>query len=115
MRDWNQRRFGRQIRFLRRQFLQDNGLPFNDVLSAEIVQQALTAANVVWNDRIYTPMVTLRVLPHESPLNQWLKRFPVRPWQKLSVRSTSNQLIQIRSNRYSNSNQQLNSILSDCP
>ena len=59
MRDCNQRRFRQQIRFLRRQFLQDGGLPFGDVLSDEIVEQSLTAVNFVWNDRIYTPMVTL--------------------------------------------------------
>ena len=61
MRDCNQGRFRQQIRFLRRQFLQDSELPFSNVLSVEIVQQALTAAGVTWNDRIYTPMVTLWV------------------------------------------------------
>ena len=61
MRDCNQGRFRQQIRFLRRQFLQDSELPFSNVLSIEIVQQALTAAGVTWNDRIYTPMVTLWV------------------------------------------------------
>ena len=61
MRDCNRRRFHQQIRFVRRQFLQDGELPFCDVLSVEIVQQALTASEVVWNDRIYTPMVTLWV------------------------------------------------------
>ena len=43
MRDCNQGRFQQQLRFLRRQFLQDSELPFSDVLSAEIVEQALTA------------------------------------------------------------------------
>jgi hypothetical protein len=61
MRDCNQGRFRQQIRFLRRQFLQDGELPFSNVLSAEIVEQALTALDVVWNDRIYTPLVTLWV------------------------------------------------------
>ena len=61
MRNCNQRRFRQQIRFLRRQFLQDGGLPFGDVLSDEIVEQSLTAVKFVWNDRIYTPMVTLWV------------------------------------------------------
>lgn len=61
MRDCNQRRFRQQISFLRRQFLQDNGLPFSDVLSKEIVEQALTTLRVVWNDGIYTPLVTLWV------------------------------------------------------
>ena len=61
MRDCNQRRFRRQIRFLRRQFLQDGDLPFSNLLSGEVVEDALTAVDVVWNDRIYTPLVTLWV------------------------------------------------------
>jgi len=61
MRDCNEGRFRQQISFLRRQFLQDGDLPFSDVLSEEIVKQALTAVGVVWNDRIYTPLVTLWV------------------------------------------------------
>jgi hypothetical protein len=61
MRDCNQGRFQQQIRFLRRQFLQDAELPLSNVLSTEIVEQALTAVGVVWNDRIYTPLVTLWV------------------------------------------------------
>ena len=51
----------RQVRFLKRQFLQDRDLPFADVLSVDIVAQALTAAGVVWKDRIYSPLVTLWV------------------------------------------------------
>ena len=61
MRDCNQGRFQQQIRFLRHQFLQDEGLPFSNVLSEEVVEQALTAIDVIWNDRIYTPLVTLWV------------------------------------------------------
>ena len=61
MRDCNQGRFQQQIRFLRRQFLQDGDLPFSNVLSERIVEQALTAVDVVWNDGIYTPLVTLWV------------------------------------------------------
>jgi hypothetical protein len=61
MRDCNQGRFQQQIRFLRRQFLQDAELPLSNVLSPEIVKQALTAVGVVWNDRIYSPLVTLWV------------------------------------------------------
>jgi len=61
MRDCNQGRFRQQIRFLRRQFLQDEGLPFADVLSDETVAHALTAIGIVWNDAIYTPLVTLWV------------------------------------------------------
>ena len=42
----NQGRFRQQVRFLRRQFLQDGELQFTDV---------------VWLDRVYSPMVTLWV------------------------------------------------------
>ena len=59
MRFSNQGRFREQVRFLQRQFLQDGELPFNSVLSEEIVAQAMTAADGVWKDRIYTPLVTL--------------------------------------------------------
>ena len=54
-------RFREQVRFLRRQFLQDGDLPFTDVLSERAVTQALTALDVVWLDRIYSPLVTLGV------------------------------------------------------
>ena len=54
-------RFREQVRFLRRQFLQDGELPFTDVLSDETVAQALAALNIVWLDRIYSPLVTLWV------------------------------------------------------
>ncbi|HEY1602023.1 MAG TPA: IS4 family transposase [Pirellulales bacterium] len=52
-------RFSQQVRFLRRQFLQDGELPFTDVLSEGTVAQALAALSVVWLDRIYSPLVTL--------------------------------------------------------
>ena len=61
MRYSNQGRFQQQVRFLRRQFLQDGDLPFSNVLSEGIVAQALTAINVCWVDRIYSPLVTLWV------------------------------------------------------
>ena len=54
-------RFREQVRFLRRQFLQDGDLPFTDVLSENAVAQALKALDVVWLDRIYSPLVTLWV------------------------------------------------------
>lgn len=63
MRDCNQGRFQQQLRFLQRQFLQDGELPFVGVFSEEIVKQALTAVDVVWNDRIYTPYDALGVRP----------------------------------------------------
>ena len=61
MRYSNQGRFRQQIRFLRRQYLQVGDLPFSNVLSEEIVSQALTAIDVCWLDRIYSPLVTLWV------------------------------------------------------
>jgi phage gp36-like protein len=54
-------RFREQVRFLRRQFLQDGELPFTDVLSESAVAQALKALDVVWLDRVYSPLVTLWV------------------------------------------------------
>ena len=61
MRYSNQGRLLQQVRFLRRQFLQDGDLPFSNVLSEDIIAQALTAINVFWMDRIYSPLVTLWV------------------------------------------------------
>lgn len=61
MRFSNPVRFRQQVQVLRRQFLQDGGLPFTDVLSPETVAEALARAEVVWKDRIYTPLVTLWV------------------------------------------------------
>jgi len=57
----HQGRFRQQVRFLRRQFLQEGCLPFTDVLSAELITQVLQQIEVVWKDRIFTPLVTLWV------------------------------------------------------
>ena len=61
MRPINQGKFRQQVTFLRRQFLQEGDLPFRNVLSEKIVLEALNAMRVVWNDSIYTPLVTLWV------------------------------------------------------
>ncbi len=61
MRHFKEGRFRREVRFLQQQFLQDGNLPFSDVLSSELIEQALTALQVGWVDCIYTPLVTLRV------------------------------------------------------
>src|SRR5580704_7658995 len=61
MRYCNQGRFRQQVRFLRQQFLQDGELPFSNLLTEGVVAQALTAFNVCWLDRIYSPLVTLWV------------------------------------------------------
>ena len=61
MRYSSQGRFRQQVRFLQQQFLQDGNLPFSDILSTELIQQALTALQVGLVDCIYTPLVTLCV------------------------------------------------------
>jgi len=61
MPNFSQGRFQQQVRFLRRQFLQDGDLSFTNVLSEQIVSQALTAIQAFWMDRIYSPLVTLWV------------------------------------------------------
>jgi len=52
--------FREQVRFLRRQFVQDGDLPFTDVLTEEVIAQALAAVSG-WLDRIFSPLVTLWV------------------------------------------------------
>jgi DDE family transposase len=60
MRYFNPGFFRTQARFLRRQFLQDGELPFTNVLTEEVIAQALTALGG-WLDRIFSPLVTLWV------------------------------------------------------
>src|SRR5215207_3661101 len=52
--------FREQVWFLRSQFLQDGDLPFTDVLTQEVIAEAL-AAVTGWLDRIFSPLVTLWV------------------------------------------------------
>lgn len=61
MRHHNQGRFRQQVRFFQKQFLQDGSLPFSDILSGDVIEKALTALQVCWVDRVYTPLVTLCV------------------------------------------------------
>src|SRR5215204_6434280 len=61
MRHPNPARLHHHVSFLRRQFAQDAALPFSDVLSEDLVTQALTTASVSWIDRIFSPLVTLWV------------------------------------------------------
>jgi hypothetical protein len=61
MRSSHQRGLRQQVRFLRQQFLQDGDLPFTKVLSEDLVTRSLTAFNVFWKDRIFSPLVTLWV------------------------------------------------------
>jgi len=58
MQDRNKGCFRGQVEFLRRQFLQDDRLPFGDVLTENSIAQALSAVDD-WMDRIYSPLVTL--------------------------------------------------------
>jgi hypothetical protein len=60
MRYSNPGSFRAQASFLRRQFLQDGSLPFSNVLTEEVIAQALTAVTC-WLDRIFSPLVTLWV------------------------------------------------------
>ena len=52
--------FHDQVSTLRRRFLQDGDLPFTNVLTEEVLEQAL-AALTGWLDRIFSPLVTLWV------------------------------------------------------
>jgi hypothetical protein len=52
--------FREQVSTLRRHFLQDGDLPFTDVLTEEVIAQALSAVTG-WLDRIFSPLVTLWV------------------------------------------------------
>src|SRR5690242_3592091 len=60
MRHFNKGAFRDQVNFLRRQFLQDGDLPFTDVLTEQVIAQALAALGG-WVDRIFSPLVTLWV------------------------------------------------------
>jgi hypothetical protein len=56
----NRGAFRKQLNFLRRQFLQDGDLPFTNVLTEQVLAQAL-AAVTGWLERIFSPLVTLWV------------------------------------------------------
>jgi hypothetical protein len=60
MRRSHQSSFRAQADLLRRQFLQDGGLPFTDVLTEQILADALATVGG-WLDRIFSPLVTLWV------------------------------------------------------
>src|SRR5947209_2002014 len=61
MRGPSHRRFRQQVDALRRQFLQEGGLPFAEVLSSASLTEAVAEVKAAWNDRIFTPLVTLWV------------------------------------------------------
>jgi hypothetical protein len=49
------------VSFLRRQFLQDGGLPFGNVLPESVVASALATIEKYWMNRVYSPLMTLWV------------------------------------------------------
>jgi hypothetical protein len=61
-------RFQRQAKFLCQQFVQDADLPLCKLLSDELVAQAMTAIQLVWLDRIYSPLITLWVFLTQTHL-----------------------------------------------
>jgi hypothetical protein len=54
-------RLQRQVESLRHEFLQDGQLPLTDVLTEECLEEAVREIKAPWNDRIFTPRVTLWV------------------------------------------------------
>ena len=54
-------RLRRQVDTLRREFLQGGGLPFAETLSSACLAEAMAEIKAAWNDRIFTPLVTLWV------------------------------------------------------
>src|SRR3954469_9283701 len=60
MRRSHPRSFRAHANTLRRQFLQDGGLPFTDVLTDEVISDALATVGH-WLDRIFSPLGPLRV------------------------------------------------------
>lgn len=51
-----------QVGLLRRQFAQGSGLPFSEVLSADLVKQVLVEVGGFFRQRIFTPLTTVWVL-----------------------------------------------------
>jgi IS4 transposase len=60
MRSSHRGAFRDQVTVLRRQFLQGGGLPFTDVLTEDVIADALAAVGR-WLDRVFSPVVTLWV------------------------------------------------------
>src|ERR1700722_20160354 len=56
----NRGAFREQVNFIRRQFLQDGGLPFTEILTEQVITQALATVGR-WLDRVFSPVVTLWV------------------------------------------------------
>src|SRR5262245_66344077 len=54
-------RLRHQVASLRQQFLQEGRLPFAEILSLGRLSEAMAGIKAPWNDRIFTPLVTLWV------------------------------------------------------
>jgi hypothetical protein len=83
-----------QVEALRRQFAQAPGLPFADILTADVVAQAFPAEHGAAYDCVYTPLTTLRLLLSQAldpdpSLRQAVSRLLAeRTAQQLSAIST---------------------------
>src|SRR4051812_10669300 len=54
-------RLRQQVDTLRQEFLQGGTLPFAETLSSACLAEAMAEIKAAWNDRIFTPLVTLWV------------------------------------------------------
>jgi hypothetical protein len=61
MNSLNHGQFQQQIRFLRRQFLQDGDLPFAKLLSSASIAKVVESTGRNWRERIFSPIVNLWV------------------------------------------------------
>lgn len=61
MRYCNRGPIRQQVRFLRRQFLQEGDLPFATALSEASLAPALESIEASWKDRVFSPLITLWV------------------------------------------------------
>src|ERR1700728_5295182 len=66
MRHSNQGSVASQVESLQRQFAQAPGLPFAELLSAELITRLLREQGAEFSDRIYTPLVTLAMFLSQS-------------------------------------------------
>ena len=72
-----------RVEILKRKFVRRAGLPFQDVLSEASIQCVLTAEEVKYRNRLYTPIITIwmflsQVLEPDKSLSNAVKR--VRAW-----------------------------------
>jgi hypothetical protein len=61
MRGLSHGRLRQQVDTLRHEFLQGGTLPFTETLSSACLAEAMAEIKAAWNDRIFTPLVTLWV------------------------------------------------------